>query len=238
MGTRTSLSVLAIAQVEDRENLDKQILKQTVQPNRSIFYVDKTPVPQHYERGYQEVVNLRKKRISENHFKLRDIVKAYPSDLIWQLEQDVILPPDCLEKLIKHFKSLKSQKIGYISASQVGRHGIQCIGAWNFKSPKEFESVDYRLKGLQKVDATGFYCLLAPRDIWLKGEASWSGEIWGPDVNFSMSLSSKRDYNIYIDLSLEIGHKVGDRELWPSDLRTQNVRFYQDGNNWKYDTRD
>ena len=175
-----NLRILALAQVENRENLDEQILKQTVQPDRIVFYVDENP-----ERG----INARRKRIADNHQKLKDVAEAYKPDLIWQLEGDCILPEDCLERLLETYRILKKDNFGYVSAIQVGRHGIYAIGAWHI-GEDEFESVDKNLTGIQEVDATGFYCLLSPYKVWREGTASWDGERWGPDVNWGLSRSS------------------------------------------------
>lgn len=149
------MKVLCIAQVEDRENIDKQILKQTRQPDRVIFLVDKNPA---------KTLEERRIRIAENHKKLREIVKAYPEyDYIWQVEQDGDYPEDTLERLIADLDKVDVNTLAYISGIQVGRHGLYCLGAWVEFRINSFKSLDYRLKGLQRVMATGFNCLLAPR---------------------------------------------------------------------------
>ena len=219
------MSVLAIAQVEDRANLDKQILKQTVQPDRVTFFVDKNPA-----KGFDE----RRRRIAENHTVLKNIVKAYDYDLVWQLEGDCDLPDYCLELLLADYEHLKSKdkNLGYISGIQIGRHGVYAIGAWHIaKDRQTFRSVDYRLRGIKKVDATGFYCLLADRETWLSGESSWNGEGWGPDVNWGLSLEK----NIYVDMDLHIGHNIKRGTILPSHDSTCNVHFYKNVNNrWVY----
>lgn len=216
------MRVLAIAQVEDRANLDTQILKQTVRPDRTVFYVDKSPA---------HTITERRKRIAWNHQKLRHIVQAYESEYVWQLEGDVDLPEDALESLLKTHASINDPQLGYVSGVQVGRHGIYALGAWHVQEDA-FQSLDYKSKGLQQVDATGFYCLLAKRDVWLQGECSWSGEPYGPDVVWSLSL----EYNKYVDMNLKIGHKTSRGTIHPDQLSTCNVRFYKDGNDWKYKT--
>lgn len=219
--------VLAIAQVEERNNLDKQIIKQTVQPEKVIYLEDGSPA---------SGINARRVRIAENHKKLQDIVDAYKPDLVWQLEGDCLLPENTLETLIKRYQELKSDRFGYVSAIQVGRHGIYAIGAWHI-GDDWFESVDKNLKGIQEVDATGFYCLLAPYEVWREGVAVWNGEPWGPDVNWGLSLRSK-GYIIVVDMDLPIGHKTGRGEIWPHYATTTNVRFKKKNDKWEYKTRD
>lgn len=223
------MKILCIGQLEDRKNIDKQILKQTVQPDRVIFYIDESPA-----KGIPE----RRKRIADNHKKLREIVEAYPEyDLIWQVEGDSLYTSDTLESLIRNYQQwLHLPSFGYVSGVQLGRHGIYALGAWHIPEDKQsFTSIDHKLNGLHKVDATGFYCLLAPRDVWLKGEVSWQGEPWGPDVNFGLSLRNQ-GYDIWVDMDLHVGHKTKRGEIWPNKSMTENVTFYRKDNRWEYRT--
>lgn len=218
------MRILAIAQVESRDNLDKQIRKQTIQPDRATFYVDKNPA---------QTIEMRRKRIAQNHYKLRNIVNADEADLIWQLEGDVDLPENALESLLEAHNSINNTKLGYVSGIQVGRHGVYSLGAWHIPEDRQtFWSLDYKATGIQKVDATGFYCLLAKREVWLEGECSWDGEPWGPDVNWALSL----EYTKYVDTSVRIGHITHRGIIHPDDPSTCNVRFYKEGDNWKYKT--
>jgi hypothetical protein len=215
------LKVLAIAQVEDRTNLDEQILKQTVQPDRVVFYIDKEPA-----RG----INERRKRIADNHKKLQEIVRAYKPELVWQIEQDGIYPKDTLERLLMQYNKLNGADFGYISGIQVGRHGLYCLGAWvNFTSDT-FESLDFTRKGIQEVEATGFYCLLMEREKWLSGTASWNGEPYGPDVTWGLSMP----YRKYVDMDLQIGHKIKSGIIEPKHISTCNVRFFFRDGRWQF----
>lgn len=206
------MKILAVAQVEDRTNLDKQILQQTVQPFRTVFLQDT-------KAG--KTIEERRVRIAENHKKLRDIVKAYDCDYVWQVEQDGIYPPDTLERLVGSLERLADDKLAYVSGIQVGRHGLYCLGAWTDITKTSFKSLDYRLKGLQKVDATGFYCLLAPKDKWLSGKATWNGEPYGPDVVWALSIQG----NKYCDMDIQIGHIVKNGIIRVSDMSTCNVIY-------------
>lgn len=221
------MKILTISQVEDKANLEQQIAKQTVQPDRIAYFTDTSPA---------EGVNARRIRIAENHQALRDFVIASSCDLVWQLEQDCILPEDCLERLLKDYEELKDEKFGYISGIQVGRHGIYCIGAW-YVSKNSFHSIHHQMEGIHRIDATGFYCLLAPIDVWLKGKCEWNGEPWGPDVNWGLSLK-ELGYISYVDMDLHIGHKSSDRGvIWPKTMSNVNVVFRKDEQgNWKYRT--
>lgn len=212
--------ILCIAQCEDRTNLDKQIAKQTVQPDRVIFYVDEAPA-----RG----IDARRKRIAENHRRLQDIAMAYKPEFIWQVEQDGDYPEDCLERLIDDY-NYTEDKIAYVSGIQVGRHGLYCLGAWKNFTDTSFESLDYNLKGLQQVEATGFYCIYASYETWMSGKCDWNGEPYGPDVVWSLSIEGKK----YCDMSLTIGHIVNRGIIRPEHTSTCNARFYLEDNRWKF----
>lgn len=217
------MKILAIGQVENDSYIKEQIAKQTIQPDYIHFYKDENPA-----QGIPE----RRKRIAENHEKLREIAQQYDADYIWQLEGDAELPEYALSQLIHDYERVKDKKLAYVTGVQVGRHGIYAIGAWHIAPDrKSFESVDYKKQGLVKIDASGFYCLFARKDIWLKGKATWDGEVWGPDVNWGLSYGNM---NIYADLDLQIGHKTNSGIIRITDASTCNVSFTQTDNKWTY----
>ena len=229
-GVGSIMNIIVIAQVEEHQvqHISNELARQTIKPDKIAILVDKKPA-----RG----IDRRRKRITKNHSQLVDLVEMNKNiDLVWQVEGDCVLPDDCLERLLEDYDVLKGKDFGYISGVQVGRHGLYAIGAWHIpKDRKTFRSVDYRNKaGLYKVDATGFYCLLAPRDVWLSGKVSWNREPWGPDVNWGLSI----DKDIYVDMSLEIGHKIKGGVIYPKHISTVNVDFYQKDGRWLYKTHE
>lgn len=216
--------ILAIASVEDDTNIRKQIAKQTIQPDEIYIYVDKNPA---------RSLNLRRKKIAENQNILKGIVETYDADIIWQLEGDDDLPENALEKLLEDYYNNPD---GYVSGIQVGRHGLYCLGAWQFAEDfKSFKSLDHTLKGLQEVDATGFYCLLTSKEIWLKGLAEWEDEPYGPDVNWGISLRAQ-GYKIYCDMDVKVGHIIKGGIIHPDNISTCNVQFTNIEGRWHYKT--
>lgn len=223
------MNILCIAQVEDRTNLDKQIAKQTVQPDHVYVHIDDNP---------GKTIDERRQHIANNHQFLMDEVADMNPKLVWQIEGDCDLPEDCLERLVQDYIKLarEDDNFGYVSGVQVGRHGLYALGAWNIAEDRQsFESVKHKLRGVQKVDATGFYCLLAPTNVWLSGKATWNGEPYGPDVNWGLSLSQ----NKYVDMDLHIGHIVKRGVIKPEHMSTCDVRYFKDSNGeWKYEQLD
>lgn len=216
------MKVLAVAYVEDRHLVDEQILKQTIKPDRAYIVVDKNPV---------QGIENRRKRIAENQTRLQEIVKQYPDyDLIWQLEGDGVIPNDTLERLLADYEKVKNDNFGYITANEIGRHGLYHVGAWVNFTDDSFESIDHTLTGLQPIEASGFYCLLASREAFLKGRASWNDEPYGPDVVWGLSMNYKK----YIDMNIGIGHKSKRGIIHPSNISTTTVIFKKINGIWKY----
>lgn len=224
-GTKQIMNILAIASVEDDTNIRKQIAKQTYQPNSLFIHVDKKPAKH---------MNERRKRIAENQSILAEKVREIKPDYVWQVEGDGDYPEDTLSMLVSDLKELDDA--AYVSGIEVGRHGLYVLGAWTDITDESFNSLDYRLEGIQEVDATGFYCLLARTDAWLQGEASWNGEPYGPDVVWGLSLKQK-GYKIYCDMRVKVGHIIKNNDIirveHPS---TCNAKFYKEGKDgkWKY----
>lgn len=212
--------ILATGQIE---NLDiyTEIAKQIIQPDVIDFYVDENPA---------QGIDNRRMQIVENHKRIRQLVKHYEPDLVWQLEGDAVLEPNTLRKLLRSYDG------NVISGIQINRHGIYNIGAWHVaKDRNSFESVDYRLKGVQEVDAVGFYCLLAPADVWLKGKCEWNGERWGPDVAWGLSLTDEKCI-IKVDMNVKIGHRISSGIIHPDYMSTCNVKFTKNDQGWSYKT--
>lgn len=225
------MRVTAIGQFTDDALFLEQINKQTIKVWDVIKYIDKNPVP---DLDDIDVLRDRRKRIAKNHLELKDFIEMQcKTEYVWQLESDSVVDKDCLERLIKLHQKLEAEgnKVGYVSGIQMGRHGLKCVGAWRFKEDGSFRSLNWGAKGIQTVDGSGFYCLLAKRDVWLKGNADWGGEPYGPDVCFGLSLK-KLGYNIYMDTTNWVGHKTEKTILYPDS--GINVEFYRDINKWKY----
>ena len=225
-GYTAGLSVLAVACVEEDNNVRKQLAKQTYPILDTVIMVDEEPA---------QGIDNRRKRIAHNQNYLNLRLEEYigqngKPDLIWQVEGDVELDRDTLTRLIDSYVKLKEDAI--ISGIQVGRHGLYHIGAWFIVDDEHFESINHRLKGVQSVDAMGLYCLLAPTDIWLSGQASWQDEAYGPDVNWCLSI----DCNKYVDMDIEIGHHHKNAILYPHHPSTCTVKFEKKGDSWQYKT--
>lgn len=213
------MRVGVVAMVEDDKMLLREINKQTRQPDNIMIITDYAPA-----RGIQ----ARRHRIAVNQQMLKRAVNTLNVDMIWQLEQDVILPEDCLERLINDYEALN--RPGFVSGIQIGRHGIYCIGAWHLYDDY-FISVDPKAKGFVKVNATGLYCLLTSKETWMGATATYNGEPWGPDVNWGVSISKPK----YVDMELHIGHRTNYGEIWPDHPPVCQAKFTKQGNGYAFE---
>lgn len=220
------MKILCVGQFEQPDYPIQQVQKQTRQPDYFMYYQDKKPA---------NTITGRRVRIANNHTKLKDIVRdfcsKYEVDAIWQIEQDGELEPDTLEKLEQRYKELYNTSFAYISGIEVGRHGVYCLGAWHVADDRNsFTSVNHKSKGIVRVDATGFYCLLANKDKWLSGKASWKGERYGPDVVWGLSIKGDK----YVDMSIKVGHKTQTGIIRPEHISTTTVKFYKVKDQWMF----
>lgn len=223
------MRIIVVGGVTERNNIDAQVAKQTIQPDYSFFHIDDSPA---------QTIDERRKRIAHNQHMLQEAVRDYDVDLVWQVESDNDMPEDTLEKLLATYIVMneRNEDLGYVSGIQVGRHGVYALGAWHFAQDRQsFNSVDYKAQGLVEVDATGFYCLLASKDVWLKGQASWNGERWGPDVVYGLNLKDQ-GYRMFVNMDIKIGHKTHSGIIHPDHPSTENVRFYITDKGWEYKT--
>lgn len=211
---------IAVVGMVENGNIFAELDKQTLQPDMRIIVIDDEPA-----KGIEN----RRKRIAENQSRLQALVKDIDVDLVWQVEGDCELPENALEELYASYLEKRGKDFAYVSGIQVGRHGVYCIGAWHI-APDELRSVQHDLRGLQEVDATGLYCLLAPKNKWLEGVASWDGELYGPDVVWGLSIKGKK----YVDMDLQIGHKVKGGVIRPSDISTCDVIYKKIDGKWHF----
>lgn len=215
--------VLCIGSVtaDQLDFIEEQVRKQTIQPYWAIFYVDENPA---------ETIDDRRTRIAHNHKKLEQLVRSKKCDYVWQVEGDSVLHKDTLKRLLDRAIYL-NDNFAFITGAEVGRHGVACIGAWHVERDK-FWSVDHRERGLVGIDACGWYCMLAQKDKWLMGKASWNGEPYGPDVVWGLSIKG----NKYIDMDINVGHKTPTGVINTWDMQVSNATFTYDKqqDRWKF----
>jgi hypothetical protein len=222
--------ILVTGQIQEDQVdfVNEQLAKITGVEFLQVMLVDEKPA-----KG----IDARRQRIVQNHKELEKMIEKTQSveafNYVIQIEGDSVLQPDTFTKLLARLDQIPSKNFGYISGVQVGRHGLYCIGAWHFDDEDHFSSVNHRETGLVKVDATGFYCLLAPVNVWLMGNCAWNGERYGPDVVWGRSLR-KLGFNIYADMDNEIGHQSTNGVIGLDNLNLCTAHFQRSNDKWSY----
>ena len=148
-------------------------------------------------------VGMRRQRITNSFNKAKEFMQDR-FDYVFVFEDDSQIYPDTLQKLIKlHKKKSEKYDVGFVSGVQVGRWGYRMLGVWKLEGDK-IKTLP-KMKGVQEVDACGFYCYLTTPELFRMFDYRF-GQL-GPDVYWGLDLRSK-DYKNYADFNQCIPHKV------------------------------
>lgn len=182
----------------------------------------------------------RRKRIAAIHNEM----KAYlgPCDFVFLLEDDTVIPPSALEKLLHQYTLYPHA--GFISGVQINRWGFNVPGIWKTNNPYAPEIITSQLPlpneemqkhPTQEIDAAGLYCMLTKRDFYLQITFQPFEDIAGPDMYYGFELR-KLGYKNYVDWSLNTGHatKKGLIEMYNTQLEQIKITKTADG--WRTET--
>lgn len=171
----------------------------------------------------------RRKRIAKIHNFAKD--KIQDCDYVFLVEDDTTFKPDTLKKLLQNYADLPYA--GLIQGVEVGRHGINHYGVWNFDDiyePTQIKSSD-KQAGLKECDAGGLYCALIRRDNYIKHEFKpFEGNGLGPDVDFGISLRRQGLKN-YTNWGITCNHHVNSGVIDTTNART--VTFARKDKRWR-----
>jgi len=173
----------------------------------------------------------------------RDIAKMITTKYFFLIEDDTLPPGWAVYRLFKILK--KSSKTGLVSGVETTRTPRLAdsvrLGVYkllrNGNQIIERLSLDPRLRGVQEVDATGFYCLAARTEAWKKGFEIFENEIEGQltaEPNWAIDTLLTNDvkragYKIYADFETPCYHmqQVGDRiYYWAIDRAVPKLDIY------------
>ena len=148
----------------------------------------------------------RRKRIIEMREKTKEIIKG---QYIFSVEDDTIVPRYAFKKLSKIIET--GSNVGFVTGAEVGRWGIECVGAYQFTEEKgklvAFKSL-MPSEGVQSIDAGGMYCYIARTDLYKKIKFRNESEL-GPDMLFVLDI--KKTHNAFIDWSVKCEHHTKGR---------------------------
>ena len=174
----------------------------------------------------------RRKRIADIHNEIKANLNYTPEyDFVYLIEDDTLVPPDSLEKLMEGFKD--HPEAGFISGVELGRWGFLHVGAW------ETDNVDYpsvitslpEKEGLVEVDASGLYCCLVRANVYNDHFFKPFEKVLGPDVDFGFELR-KKGYKNYVNFDVQCIHMDKKEDIdFTGDVI--QVRFTRQNQGWE-----
>lgn len=182
-------------------------------------------------------ISERRMHIVNVHNQMREIIAD--CDWVFSIEDDGILPPDALEKLIKN--TTKYDNVGMVTGVELGRWGIRYVGAWrvdNVFEPKNVKSLENKATegGVEELDGSGLYCALIRADCY-KSHEFFTNNGLGPDVNMGLYVR-QQGFNNYIDWSIHVTHltsKNGQEVEIPATEKASSISLLLlSGSTWKY----
>lgn len=163
----------------------------------------------------------RRVHITEIHNHFRELIEN--ADWIFSIEDDGILPPNALERLLS--ASQAHGDVGMISGVELGRWGVPYVGAWtvdNVQDVTEMVSIENRTSEtpfVEPIDACGLYCALINAKQYKSHEFITDNGL-GPDVNLGLYMR-KQGLNNYIDWGVLVTHLTyyegQEIEIYPTD---------------------
>lgn len=182
----------------------------------------------------RNIVNERSPKVRRSRIAWvlnRAKVMIGETDYVLGLEDDTDFPPRTLKEFLAIAKD--TADFGIVSGIQVGRWGCTMVGIWRadqLTKPERLWTVAPG-RGIQRVDATGFYCFLTPTELFKSVNHAW-GDPAGPDVHYGLELR-KRGYRVLADWDVPCGHRTEKGTLRPSDVDIKQIRFQKDGGTWR-----
>ncbi len=184
------------------------------------------------EKARRWNIGARRIKIAKLHNELKKYIPE--SDFIFGTEDDTIVPPDAIVHLRTNL--LHEKNIGLVSGVEVGRWGVPYIGAWIADyvfEPTKLTTVEYKRKGLEFVDATGFYCFIVRYSLYMEHDfKTFDYNSLGADVEFGLHLRQLGYANV-INWAVPCGHlDAGEKLLMPSKESTK-ITYTKGKTTWR-----
>lgn len=216
-------TVLPVSRIKYLDRVLDSLSSQTIKPNNLLVIFDGSESDFLYVRNritelefdtrvvQSENVRMaddifdRRRNIANIHNQFKEVIGE--TDWIFSIEDDGILPPDALERLIDTVENVEN--VGLVTGVELGRWGLPYVGAWiadDVNDMKTIETVanNYGLELIQPIDASGLYCALI-RASYYKKHTFFANNGLGPDVNLGIYLK-QQGFDNYIDWSIPVTH--------------------------------
>lgn len=179
--------------------------------NHTIVYTENEPTTETniYSRR-QRITDIY--NLSRYHIRTND-------QYVWTLEDDTLIPPDTLKRLLTHTQ----KKVGLISGIQAGRHAFKIVGLWNanihldlprrlWPDPIRYETPPYQTQGTSYIHASGLYCMLTQAKLYRT--TPFRHHHLGPDFYYGWDIHKQGYYNL-ADWTIICGHQTQNHTIWP-----------------------
>lgn len=167
-------------------------------------------------------IRTRRARIADIHNEIKMLPISTP--YVFLLEDDTIIQTTCLKRLLEAYGI--HPHAGLITGLEVGRWGIEHLGAWrvdDIYEPKEIKSIEYKKQGIEEIDGSGFYCMMTRTDLYKKHDFKPFETILGPDFNYGITLR-QQGYKNYVVNDVVCKHLTKKKELLVTE-RIDTIEF-------------
>lgn len=152
-------------------------------------------------------ISERREHIVNMHNQIRGLISD-DVDYIFSVEDDGLVPDNALEHLLR---VAQYNNTGMVTGVELGRWGVQYVGAWNVDDifePKVVTSLKNKTQTnpleLDEIDACGLYCALVKADKYKQHEFNTTNGL-GPDINLGLTMRQQGLKN-YIDWGVPVTH--------------------------------
>ena len=194
---------------------------------------------------------IRRTRIAQVKNQSKDLVARTDGKYIISFEDDTVF--DRLKNFNRLLNPLAiNPKVGFVEGVQMGRWGVNMIGAWladndldptTIKTllPKSRSALD-DAEWYENITGGGWYGYATRRDLYLNCDYYWAtSQPWGADVNYGFWLK-QRGYKVLIDWQTVFGHddrgRVGYPDEEPFKHKLAQVIYTKNVVNGKWDRED
>lgn len=183
-------------------------------------------------------IHERRWHIVRIHNQARELIGD--ADWIFSIEDDGVLPPDALERLIKVVN--EKEDVGMVTGVELGRWGVPYVGAWRVddvfetKQITSLESHASETPFVEELDGCGLYCALIRADKYKEHTFDTRNGL-GPDVNLGLFLRQQGLKN-YIDWGIHLTHLTNqagvEKEIHATDQSRVVSLTLLYGSTWKH----
>lgn len=198
-------------------------------------------------------ISVRRQRVAEIKNQSKELIAQMDGEIILGFEDDTAFDRlESFEPLITPL--LQDTAIGFVEGVQMGRWGVNVIGAWLADDPKKPHHIRTLLPPtnespsmplaypFQGITGGGFYGYATRRQLYLDYDYYWAtSQPWGPDVNYGIWLN-QHGYKCLINWSVIFGHNDHNEVRYPDDLprgeRLAEIAFNRDDTSSKWERTD